>query len=203
MERAMMEAAQIPSGDYPISIAINVSAKQFEQEDFADAVSAILDRSGLQPSLLELELTESIAMRDPERVIERISPLKTRGVRFAIDDFGTGYSSLSYLTRLPVDTVKIDRSFIRAARSSTDDKALVTMILSMAESLNLKTVAEGIESEEDFAFVREHGATMAQGFLFSPPMAYHNFLIFCEKFRRRSNKPIKALGPVPRTQRRV
>jgi sensor c-di-GMP phosphodiesterase-like protein len=82
-----------------------------------------------------------------------------------------------------------------------DDKALVTMILSMAKSLNFKTVAEGIESEEDFAFVREHGATLAQGFLFSPPMAYRNFLVFCEKFRRHTGKQVKALGPVPREAR--
>jgi diguanylate cyclase (GGDEF)-like protein len=203
MEQAMMEASGLPAGDHPISLAINVSARQFEQPDFVETVSDILDRSGLDPSLLELELTESIAMREPERVIERITPLKLRGVGFAIDDFGTGYSSLSYLTRLPVDTVKIDRSFIRAARSSVDDKALVTMILSMAKSLNLKTVAEGIESEEDFAFVREHGATLAQGFLFSPPMTYRNFLVFCEKFRRRSGSPIKALGPVPREKWRM
>jgi diguanylate cyclase (GGDEF)-like protein len=185
MEQAMMEAARFPIDDEPISLAVNVSAKQFEQPDFAETVFELLDRSGLPPSVLELELTESIAMRDPERVIERITPLKARGVRFAIDDFGTGYSSLSYLTRLPVDTVKIDGSFIRAARSSDDDKSLVTMILSMAESLSLKTVAEGIESEEDFAFVREHGATLAQGFLFSPPMSHRDFLLFCDKFRRR------------------
>lgn len=204
MEQSMMEASRFPPGDYPISLAINVSAKQFEEPDFAETVSDILSRSGLSPSLLELELTESIAMRDPERVIERITPLKARGVRFAIDDFGTGYSSLSYLTRLPVDTVKIDRSFVRAARSSVDDRALVTMILSMAESLNLKTVAEGVESEEDFAFVREHGATLAQGFLFSPPMTYQNFLIFSEKFRRRSGAPVKTLTPVqPRRARRA
>ncbi len=162
----MMEAADIPSGDYPISIAINVSAKQFEQPDFAETVAGVLDRSGLAPSLLELELTESIAMRDPERVIERITPLKARGVRFAIDDFGTGYSSLSYLTRLPLDTVKIDRSFVRAARDSANDKALVTMILRMAADLSFETVAEGIESEEDFELVRQQGASMAQGFLF-------------------------------------
>ena len=202
MERAMMEATSFPSGEQPISLAINVSVKQFEQPDFAEAVSDILDRSGLPPSLLELELTESIAMRDPERVIERITPLKARGIRFAIDDFGTGYSSLSYLTRLPVDTVKIDRSFVRAARTSVDDRALVTMILNMAESLNLKTVAEGIESEEDFAFVSAHGATLAQGFLFSPPMTYRNFLVFSEKFRRYSNKPIKPLGPMAAQVRR-
>ncbi|HEX2726420.1 MAG TPA: EAL domain-containing protein, partial [Beijerinckiaceae bacterium] len=186
LERAAMEMSNLARGDQPISLAVNVSATQFEQVDFAERVASILDRSGLAPARLELELTESLAMHDPERVIERMGPLKRRGVRFAIDDFGTGYSSLSYLTRLPIDTVKIDRSFIRAARDSATDRALVTTIFHMAESLKFQTVAEGIETEEDLAFVRKHGAVLAQGFLFSPPMPYQEFALFCRTFRRRS-----------------
>jgi diguanylate cyclase (GGDEF)-like protein len=185
LKQAVSEAMHLSTTGSPIAIAVNVSARQLEQLDFTDRVARILDESRLKPSLLELELTESIAMRHPERVIERITPLKERGVRFAIDDFGTGYSSLSYLTRLPLDTVKIDRSFVRAARDSANDKALVTMILRMAEDLNFETVAEGVESEEDFDFVREHGASMAQGFLFSPALPHRDFLVFCDKFRRR------------------
>jgi diguanylate cyclase (GGDEF)-like protein len=198
LERATSEMSRLASGDHPISIAVNVSATQFEQPDFAERVATILSQSRLRPARLELELTESLAMRDPERVIERMGPLKRRGVRFAVDDFGTGYSSLSYLTRLPIDTVKIDRSFIRAARDSANDRALVTTILRMAESLNFQTVAEGIETEDDFTFVCEHGATMAQGFLFSPPMPYQDLVVFCETFRRRG--PARDLArDLPRT----
>jgi EAL domain-containing protein (putative c-di-GMP-specific phosphodiesterase class I) len=130
-------------------------------------------------------------MRDPDRVIKRMAPLKRRGVRLAIDDFGTGYSSLSYLTRLPIDTVKIDGSFIAAARDSANDRALVTTILGMAESLKFQTVAEGVETDADFAFVRQHGATLAQGFLFSPAMPYQEFAGFWRTFGRRGpqNQP--------------
>ena len=197
LEQAAEEMAHLARGEHPISIAVNVSATQFEQADFADRVTIILGKSRLPPASLELELTESLAMRDPDRVIERMAPLKKRGVRFAIDDFGTGYSSLSYLTRLPIDTVKIDRSFIAAARDSANDRALVTTILGMAESLKFQTVAEGIESEEDFVFVRQHGATLAQGFLFSPPMPYQEFAVFCETFRRRGASGESA-GQLPR-----
>jgi diguanylate cyclase (GGDEF)-like protein len=188
LERAVMEASRIAPGEDPISIAVNVSARQFEEAHFTERVAAILDRFTLDPALLELELTESIAMGDPDSVIERIAPLKARGVRFAIDDFGTGYSSLSYLTRLPIDVVKIDRSFIKAVRNSANDRTLVTTILRMAESLSFQTVAEGIESEEDFQFVREHGASTAQGFLFSPAVPYQDYLVLCASFRRGSGR---------------
>jgi diguanylate cyclase (GGDEF)-like protein len=192
LEQAVKDAARIAAAQGPIAVAVNVSARQFEEHDFAERVDSILDRFGLAPSLLELELTESLAMREPERVIERMAPLKARGVRFAIDDFGTGYSSLSYLTRLPIDTVKIDRSFVWAARSSADDRALVTTILRMAQNLNYTTVAEGIETEEDFDFVRKEGATLAQGHLFSPPLPYQDFLALCARFQGGSRAPIVA-----------
>ncbi|HEY7384621.1 MAG TPA: EAL domain-containing protein [Beijerinckiaceae bacterium] len=191
LERAAQEMADLGRGPHPISLAVNLSATQFEQPDFADRVTIILGKSRLPPACLELELTESLAMRDPDRVIKRMAPLKRRGVRLAIDDFGTGYSSLSYLTRLPIDTVKIDGSFIAAARDSANDRALVTTILGMAESLKFQTVAEGVETDADFAFVRQHGATLAQGFLFSPAMPYQEFAGFWRTFGRRGpqNQP--------------
>ncbi len=175
LRRAAEDAAKLERTGRPISIAVNLSALQFERADFVARVSDALEVTGLRPDLLELELTESIAMRDPERVLSRIAPLRERGVRFAIDDFGTGYSSLNYLTKLPFTTLKIDRSFVQAIRGSARDQALVTTILRMAESLKLGTVAEGVESQADFDFVREGGASLAQGYLFAPPLAFPEF----------------------------
>ncbi len=165
----MMEASRWPVGEHPLSLAINVSAKQFEQPDFAETVSGILDRSGLTPSLLELELTESIAMRDPERVIERITPLKARGVRFAIDDFGTGYSSLGYLRNFPFDKIKIDQSFVRHMSEEHQSKAIVSAIAGLGGSFGIPTTAEGVETPEQLEKLRAEGCTEVQGFYFSPP----------------------------------
>lgn len=150
--------------------AVNVSAMQFESEGFADTVLGALKESGLPPHLLELELTESTAMRDPERVIEQIEPLRKIGVTFAIDDFGTGHSSLSYLTRMPFDVFKIDQSFVRHMERDPHAKIVVETILAMAKSLKLKTVAEGVETTEQLTFLRDQGATLAQGYLFARPM---------------------------------
>jgi len=163
---------------YPV--AVNVSAMQFESEGFADTVLDALNSSGLPPHLLELELTESTAMRDPERVIHQIEPLRKLGVTFAIDDFGTGHSSLSYLTRMPFDVFKIDQSFVRHMESDPHAKIVVETILAMAKSLKLKTVAEGVETTEQLAFLRGQGATLAQGYLFGRPMPLPDLVRFAE-----------------------
>ncbi|MGQ0486601.1 MAG: putative bifunctional diguanylate cyclase/phosphodiesterase [Hyphomicrobiales bacterium] len=180
LDRAARDCAALAESGRPISISVNLSALQFERTDFSERIFAALESAGLSPQLLELELTESIAMRDPERAIARLQPLRDRGVRFAIDDFGTGYSSLSYLSRLPIDTIKIDGSFIRAV--GADANTLVTIILQMAKSLRLRSVAEGIETEVDFAFVRSHGVDAAQGFLFSPALPLREFTAFLAAF---------------------
>jgi EAL domain-containing protein (putative c-di-GMP-specific phosphodiesterase class I) len=132
LRRACREAAALAAQGLSVPVAVNVSAMQFESEGFAQSVLDVLDESGLPPEMLELELTESTAMRDPERVISQIAPLRDIGVTFAIDDFGTGHSSLSYLTRMPFDVFKIDQSFVRDMSKDHHARVVVETILAMA-----------------------------------------------------------------------
>jgi diguanylate cyclase (GGDEF)-like protein len=178
MRNACRQAAEWTSNGLRLPVAVNVSAMQFERPGFADNVMEILEHTGLPPELLEIELTESIAMRDPQRVIEQVQPLRDRGVKFAIDDFGTGHSSLSYLTRMPFDVFKIDQSFVRSMSQDPHSRAVVETILALAKALKLKTVAEGVETTEQLAALREDGATLAQGYLFSKPVPAKDFEIY-------------------------
>jgi len=175
MRNACQQAADWASHGLRLPVAVNVSAMQFERPGFADNVMEILEQTGLPPELLEIELTESIAMRDPQRVIDQVQPLRDRGVKFAIDDFGTGHSSLSYLTRMPFDVFKIDQSFVRSMTQDPHSRAVVDTILALAKALKLKTVAEGVETTEQLAALREEGATLAQGYLFSKPVPAADF----------------------------
>mgnify|MGYP002619821656 CR=1 FL=1 len=180
MRHACTEMAELNRRGLKLPVAVNVSAVQFEDEGFADSVLETLRETGLPASLLELELTESVAMRQPERVLEQIEPLRKRGVGFAIDDFGTGHSSLSYLTRMPFDVFKIDQSFVRDMSSDPHARIVVETILAMARALKLQTVAEGVETSEQLAFLREQGATLAQGYLFARPMPLADLVRFTE-----------------------
>jgi diguanylate cyclase (GGDEF)-like protein len=175
MRNACHQAAEWASHGLRLPVAVNVSAMQFERPGFADNVMEILEHTGLPPELLEIELTETIAMRDPQRVIDQVQPLRDRGVKFAIDDFGTGHSSLSYLTRMPFDVFKIDQSFVRSMSQDPHSRAVVETILALARALKLKTVAEGVETVEQLAALREDGATLAQGYLFSKPVPADDF----------------------------
>jgi len=170
LRAACREAASWRKQGLEIPVAVNVSAMQFEREGFAQSVLDALEAANLPPHLLELELTESIAMENPERVIEQVQPLRDRGVNFAIDDFGTGHSSLAYLTRMPFDVFKIDQSFVRDMATDPHARIVVETILAMAKSLKLETVAEGVETAEQMNMLRAQGATLAQGFLFGRPM---------------------------------
>ncbi|MFP4519219.1 MAG: putative bifunctional diguanylate cyclase/phosphodiesterase, partial [Oceanicaulis sp.] len=170
LRRACREAKAMLDRGITVPMAVNVSAMQFEDEGFAQTVLEALHDSGLPPEMLELELTESTAMRDPERVIKQIEPLRGIGVTFAIDDFGTGHSSLSYLTRMPFDVFKIDQSFVRDMGRDDHARIVVETILAMARALKLKTVAEGVETTEQYKALAGLGATLAQGFLFGRPM---------------------------------
>lgn len=170
LRRACREAAGLIERGISVPVAVNVSAMQFESDGFAENVLDVLEETGLPPQMLELELTESTAMRDPERVIAQIAPLRELGVTFAIDDFGTGHSSLSYLTRMPFDVFKIDQSFVRDMSRDHHARVVVETILAMAKSLKLKTVAEGVETAEQYVALRDLGATLAQGYLFGRPM---------------------------------
>ncbi|MEZ5667732.1 MAG: EAL domain-containing protein [Alphaproteobacteria bacterium] len=184
LRQACRDAARWAAQGRPIPVAVNVSQAQFDNEGFAAGVLAVLREVGLDPRLLELELTESTAMTDPERVALAVAPLKAEGIRLAIDDFGTGYSSLSHLTKLPFDTFKIDRSFIANLGVDADSAVIVRTILSMAASLNYTPVAEGVETEEQVAFLRECGCATAQGFHFARPMpveALESWLVDTER----------------------
>lgn len=180
LRAACVEAARWRTLGIEAPVAVNVSAMQFEREGFAESVLAALEMANLPPHLLELELTESIAMENPERAIVQVQPLRDRGVNFAIDDFGTGHSSLSYLTRMPFDVFKIDQSFVRDMTTDPHARIVVETILAMANALKLKTVAEGVETREQFEMLRAEGATLAQGFLFARPMPASDFVEYSQ-----------------------
>jgi EAL domain-containing protein (putative c-di-GMP-specific phosphodiesterase class I) len=154
-----------------VPVAVNVSAVQFRQEGFADLVRRVLSETELSPEYLELELTESLLLSNVDVVFATLQDLKEVGLQLAIDDFGTGYSSLSYLKQFPVGKLKIDRSFIRDIAFDIDDAAITTAIISMARSLHLKVIAEGVESEAQMSFLREHRCDEIQGYYFSKPIS--------------------------------
>ncbi|WP_223547837.1 putative bifunctional diguanylate cyclase/phosphodiesterase [Pseudomonas sp. A-B-19] len=157
------QAAGLPA----IRMSVNTSAIDFRQRDFVEGVEQILQQTGMPPCLLELEITEGVLMQNIEATMTTLNRLKTLGVRLAIDDFGTGYSSLSYLRRFPIDVLKIDQSFIRGLSIDTNDAALVGAIISLGRSLDLNVIAEGIETQEQLAFLKAHQCEEGQGYLFS------------------------------------
>ena len=157
------------------SIAVNISAMEFRQEDFLDGVFAILKDTGLDPKSLELELTESVLMKHAESATAVLQALRAQGVQIALDDFGTGYSSLSYLRKFPIDALKIDQSFVRQITSAPDDTTIVTAVISLGRSLKLRVIAEGVETREDLAFLQAHQCDEAQGYYFSRPVPPQQF----------------------------
>lgn len=160
-----------------LRMAVNLSARQFRQKNLIGMIEQVLGESRLHPSLLELELTEGMLMHNVEEATHILARLDEIGVRLAIDDFGTGYSSLSYLKRFPIHTLKIDRSFVRDISTDPDDAAIVTAIVAMARSLNLRVTAEGVETEEQAAFLRSLTCDQAQGFHFGRPMPSAEFVV--------------------------
>jgi EAL domain-containing protein (putative c-di-GMP-specific phosphodiesterase class I) len=155
----------------PVSVAVNLSPRQFADERLLADIDEALAASGLSPALLQLEVTESMVMRNVSRAVKVLEAIRSRGVRLAIDDFGTGYSSMSLMKQLPIDTIKIDRSFVRELPTDSEDCAIVQAIISMAKALGLAIIAEGVETEEQETFLRDHGCDEMQGFLFSRPVA--------------------------------
>jgi EAL domain-containing protein (putative c-di-GMP-specific phosphodiesterase class I) len=153
-----------------LQMAVNVSALQFRQDDFVDQVRAALETTGANPRLLKLELTESLVLDNVQDTIEKMRELKALGLRFSMDDFGTGQSSLTYLTRLPLDQLKIDQSFIRNLGKHAADAVMVQTIIGMAETLDLEVIAEGVETDEQREFLAAHGCQLFQGFLFARPL---------------------------------
>ncbi len=159
----------------PLEVSVNISMAQLHRPDFAERTLKIIEQSGVPHEILEFEVTESMAMTESDLIEKMINPLRAEGIRFAIDDFGTGYSSLAQLTKLPFDVFKIDRSFIDGVMKDHNSRVIVETILAMAQSLNYKTVAEGIETWEQAEFLTKNGCTLAQGYYFAKPMPAHKF----------------------------
>ena len=172
---AQIKAWQQEESTRDLVLAVNVSARQFRQADFVAQVQAIVQHHAINPKRLKLELTESLLQENIEDTIAVMDALKEIGVRFSLDDFGTGYSSLQYLKRLPLDQLKIDRSFVRDIATDSSDKAIVRTIIAMAHSLNLDVIAEGVETEEQRQFLLDTGCTKYQGFMFSKPVPLEQF----------------------------
>ena len=168
LSQAMRQAALWHERGCPMPIAVNVSALQFQQAHFTDRVASMLAVSGLPAHLLELELTESILVRDADEALTRLEALSRLGVQLSIDDFGTGYSSLAYLKRFPIHKLKIDRSFVSGLPDDDSDAGIVRAILQMARALDMHVIAEGVETEPQRAFLQAEGCALFQGWLFSP-----------------------------------
>jgi diguanylate cyclase (GGDEF)-like protein len=178
LEQATMQCAGWPAG--PTGIALNVSANlsihHLRHPDLLDHVRSVLDRSGLDPSSLCLELTESVLLEDVDRHMRTLLELRALGVRLAIDDFGTGFSSLTYLKRFPVDGVKIDRSFVAGLGTDASDTAIVRSVIDLAHALSLHVVAEGVEQPGQLDLLQSFGCDAAQGYLFAPPLPTEELL---------------------------
>lgn len=173
--RIVGELQNDPDIDAPKCIGINIGHQQFEQPDFVEQVRATLTATGADPSRLQIEITETLLIRDDKAAVERMRSLRELGVHFALDDFGTGYSSLSDLRRLPIETLKIDRSLVRDVAIDAHDEAIVRAILSMADHIGLKVVAEGVETREQLKLLRDARCTYYQGFLGRPPVDAETF----------------------------
>jgi diguanylate cyclase (GGDEF)-like protein/PAS domain S-box-containing protein len=185
------------------TIAVNISAIEFRNEHFLDGVFAILQDTGLNPRRLELELTETVLMKRAESTESVLKNLRARGIHLAVDDFGTGYSSLSYLRKFPVDSLKIDQSFIRQITATRDDTAIVAAVIGMGRSLNLRVIAEGVETRTVLEFLQAHQCDEAQGYYFSRPLPAQEFARFLRTGislwsadRRNSSGDIPSLTPV-------
>jgi diguanylate cyclase (GGDEF)-like protein/PAS domain S-box-containing protein len=165
-------------------IAVNLSARQFHQRDLAASIYGILQETGLNPAFLGLELTEGLIMQQAESSVVTLRELKAMDIRISIDDFGTGYSSLGYLKRFPIDVLKIDQSFVRDIPGDTDDAAIASTIITMAHSLGLKVVAEGVETAAQLKFMREHGCDAMQGYHLSKPLPAEQFEAFLKNGAR-------------------
>jgi len=169
-EAARQNAAWQREGLRRLHVGVNIASLHFRQGRLTDSVAAALQGSGLDPAYLELEVTESMLMHSVDATLNTLFKLKEMGVRLAIDDFGTGYSSLAYLKRFPLESLKIDRSFVKDLPGDAEDAAITKAIIAMAHSLKLSVVAEGVETTEQLAFLQQHGCDLLQGFLFSRPV---------------------------------
>ncbi|WP_262965844.1 putative bifunctional diguanylate cyclase/phosphodiesterase [Methylobacter psychrophilus] len=174
-EACRQQVDWISQGLPPLRIAVNVSAIQFRQNNFFDCVKKAIDNSGIDPSYLELELTESLVMTNPLQTVSMLNKIRSLGIKFAIDDFGTGHSSLSYLTRFPIDKLKIDQSFIRNIQGVPGNEAIVRAIIALGSSLGLEIIAEGVETLDELDCIKNYNCQEVQGYFFSRPIPADDF----------------------------
>jgi EAL domain-containing protein (putative c-di-GMP-specific phosphodiesterase class I) len=167
--------AWLDDGLRAVPVSVNISAAEFRHEGFLDGVARALKETGLAPRYLELEITESILMHDAESSASVLEALKAMGVQLAIDDFGTGYSSLNYLKHFPIDTLKIDQSFVRDIATDADDATIVTAVIGMGRNLKQRVIAEGVETPEQLAFLQSRQCDEGQGFHFSHAVSAEDF----------------------------
>ena len=171
LRTACLQAKAWQENDGPFTrVAVNLSSRQFLEKDLFQTIKEVLAETGLKPSSLELEITESAVMQDPERTLHVLQQLHDLGVQLSIDDFGTGYSSLTYLRRFPVHSVKIDRSFVLDIPGDEGSMTLVRAIIALAHELKMKVIVEGVETEEQLTFLKVHKCDVLQGYLFSRPV---------------------------------
>jgi len=170
----------LDAGLLAVPVAVNISSLEFRSEQFSEGVQAALKSARLDPRYLELELTETVLMRNAESTAYALKELKAIGVRLAVDDFGTGYSSLSYLTRFPIDSLKLDQSFIQDIVTGSDDAIVVSAVISMGKGLRHRVIAEGIETLEQLAFLQANGCDEGQGYYFSRPISAQQFASLLE-----------------------
>ncbi len=175
LKAACQQAKLWHARGHRLVVSVNLSAVQFERSDLIDRIARILSETQIDPSYLELELTESAVVRNPETAIAVLTQLKSLGLKLALDDFGTGYSSLSYLPQFPIDTLKIDRSFINQLHRNAKNSAIVVAIIELAHQLGAKAIAEGIETETQKEFLRQQGCDLVQGYYFKPPISAQQF----------------------------
>lgn len=178
----------------PVRMAVNLSPRQFTNENLLDDIEAALEKSGMPPELLELEITESMVMQNVERALRLLGALRKMGIRLAIDDFGTSYSSMSLLKQFPIDTVKVDRSFVREILNNRDHRAITEAIIGLGKALDLTVVAEGVETKDQEMFLREHDCDVIQGYLFSKPIAGDKFLGFLAEYNQAQPKTHAAVA---------
>jgi diguanylate cyclase (GGDEF)-like protein len=174
LRTACVQAAALPhrAGGDALRVAVNLSARQFADDSLIALVACVLEETGLASAALELEITETLIMQSPERTARLLAALREQGVKLAMDDFGTGYSSLAYLKRFPLDSIKIDRSFIHGVPGDGDGESITQAVIGMAHSLRLRAIAEGVETAQQLEFLREQGCDEIQGYFFSRPLPY-------------------------------
>jgi EAL domain-containing protein (putative c-di-GMP-specific phosphodiesterase class I) len=178
-------------------MAVNLSARQFSDPFLLQDIGDVLRDTGMDPKLLELEITEGMVIQHPDKAIELLRAIKALGVRLAIDDFGTGYSSLGQLKHFPLDTLKVDRSFIRDIPNDSEDRAITEAIIAMGKTLSLTVVAEGVETAEQERFLREHACDEMQGYYFSKPVAAAQFADLMRRQVGEAAGPTAPQAPAP------